>query len=363
MKAVSDTLVGELRRKASEGASVPDMLRLLYQQLGPESAYSTRLAKYFMAAFDLPLRSVSPIGGWAPDSKGEISDERIQELIYPEILEKKQRWQPREERKSSLVTFASLTFVGTMDVTLEQSPEGGDVVGPAQQPTWPFLFRFGTTSPPERLKIDAPRICLECKVRVSGTGNVDDWEVGILQSISQASWVARYSNDMELKYRLKINHGMLRDGKSTDFLFSRKGHALKQSDEPEVYEVQFCNIDVPRVTFVTQYGGGLLRHTEGNVHFHSFLAVENKRTRSILTLAECHWTLTWDGTYNFATKAWTPDDAEGVIKHNESLLTSIYEKPNEVSSLPFSLDPALANDRKEVWTPDGWKPCKEGLPC
>jgi hypothetical protein len=68
------------------------MLRLLHQQLGPDSAYSTTLAKYFMAAFDLPLRTVSPIGGWAPDSSGEISDVRIQELIYPEIMQKKQLW-------------------------------------------------------------------------------------------------------------------------------------------------------------------------------------------------------------------------------------------------------------------------------
>jgi hypothetical protein len=92
MKEVSDTLVQELRRSASHGASVPDLLRLLHGRLGREAAYGTTLAKYFMAAFDLPLRAVSPIGGWAPDSTGEISDARIQELIYPEIMQKKQLW-------------------------------------------------------------------------------------------------------------------------------------------------------------------------------------------------------------------------------------------------------------------------------
>src|SRR6516162_806598 len=55
MKGVSDTVVAELRRKVTEGASVPDMLRLLHRQLGLDSAYSSTLAKYFMAAFDLPL--------------------------------------------------------------------------------------------------------------------------------------------------------------------------------------------------------------------------------------------------------------------------------------------------------------------
>jgi hypothetical protein len=45
-----------------------------------------------MSAFELPLRTVSPIGAWAPDAGGEISDARIQELIYPEIIEKKALW-------------------------------------------------------------------------------------------------------------------------------------------------------------------------------------------------------------------------------------------------------------------------------
>ena len=92
MKGVSESLVEELRRNASQGASVPDLLRLLHGRLGHEATYGTTLAKYFMAAFDLPLRTVPPIGGWAPDSTGEISDVRIQELIYPEIMQKKPLW-------------------------------------------------------------------------------------------------------------------------------------------------------------------------------------------------------------------------------------------------------------------------------
>ena len=92
MKGVSASLVEELRRNASQGASVPDLLRLLHGRLGHEATYGTTLAKYFMAAFELPLRTVSPIGGWSPDSTGEISDARIQELIYPEIMHKKPLW-------------------------------------------------------------------------------------------------------------------------------------------------------------------------------------------------------------------------------------------------------------------------------
>jgi hypothetical protein len=92
MKGISETLVQEMRRQAAQGASVPDLLRLLHGRLGGEAANGTALAKYFMAAFDLPLGAVAPIGGWAPDSSGEMSDVRIQELIYPEMMRKKQRW-------------------------------------------------------------------------------------------------------------------------------------------------------------------------------------------------------------------------------------------------------------------------------
>jgi hypothetical protein len=92
MKAVSGTLVQEMRRNASRGASVPDLLRLLLERLGREAAYGATLAKYFMVAFDLPLRSVSPIGGWSPDSTGEISDARIQELISPEMMQRRPLW-------------------------------------------------------------------------------------------------------------------------------------------------------------------------------------------------------------------------------------------------------------------------------
>src|SRR5260370_12208756 len=92
MKGVSESLVEEVRRNASQGASVPDLLRLLHGRLGHEATYGTTLTKYFMAAFELPLRTVSPIGGWAPDSTGEISDVRIQELIYPEMMRTKPLW-------------------------------------------------------------------------------------------------------------------------------------------------------------------------------------------------------------------------------------------------------------------------------
>jgi hypothetical protein len=92
VKGLSDVVVHEWRRNATQGASVPELLRLLVGQLGTEADYRTTLARYFMAAFDLPLAAVSPLGGWAPDSRGEVSDARIQELIYPEMIRRREKW-------------------------------------------------------------------------------------------------------------------------------------------------------------------------------------------------------------------------------------------------------------------------------
>src|SRR5437667_12569166 len=96
MTGLSDVVVQELRRSASDGVSVPDLLRLLIKRLGPESAYGTTLARYFMTAFQLPLQAVAPIGGWSPDSIGEISDGKIQELLHPEILRQRRIWERLE---------------------------------------------------------------------------------------------------------------------------------------------------------------------------------------------------------------------------------------------------------------------------
>jgi hypothetical protein len=100
VKGLSDAVVDELRRNASEGASVPELLRLLVEQLGTEADYRSTLARYFMAAFDLPLRTVSPLGGWSPDSRSEISDAKVQELIYPEMIQRRQKWLVNEREQA-----------------------------------------------------------------------------------------------------------------------------------------------------------------------------------------------------------------------------------------------------------------------
>jgi hypothetical protein len=84
------------------------MLRLLHDRLGRGAVYGSALARYFMVAFDLPLRAVSPLGGWAPDGMGAVSDVRIQELLYPEIIHRKQVWSPGPEDGAALAESAQL---------------------------------------------------------------------------------------------------------------------------------------------------------------------------------------------------------------------------------------------------------------
>jgi hypothetical protein len=47
----------------------------------------------------------------------------------------------------------------------------------------------------------------------------------------------------------------------------------------------------------------------------TYLAAANLGTRSIITLDEHHWTLTWDGQHDNVTDAWMPADVEVFLRH------------------------------------------------
>ncbi|HTU20809.1 MAG TPA: hypothetical protein VMG10_22340 [Gemmataceae bacterium] len=274
--------------------------------------------------------------------------------------------------------FGGLDFTGILKVELVCPPDRIDVLpGPGQKPNWPFLYRFGTTQPPqERLKIDAPQMWFDCQVRATGVVNVHEWGAGILQSISHGSWIAHYSNGADLRYRLNTEDGLIKDARAADCLFIGEGCLLNATASPNVYECSLLNRDAPSVTFVTEFSGnpfhahepigdGLeqLTRTEGKVNFHSFLAVVNKTTGAILTLGECQWSLTWGGAYDFANKTWTPNDPNSIITYTESDIAKMYENPKDPDvRLPFKLDGEVANNRREILTNEGWKPCREGLP-
>lgn len=92
MNHPDDDVIHELRRRATAGAGVPQLLGYLWGRLGDEAAYSSNVAKYFGKAFRLPLRAVTRVGGWRPDSRGSISDQAIIDAMNPPMLETKSQW-------------------------------------------------------------------------------------------------------------------------------------------------------------------------------------------------------------------------------------------------------------------------------
>jgi hypothetical protein len=134
--------------------------------------------------------------------------------------------------------------------------------------------------------------------------------------------------------------------------------------------------DRPGVTLVTEYPGALFDHcqagtdragslarTEGTVRFATFLAVMDTQSSAIVTLGEVEWALSWNGTYNFAEKRWTPVDPAAVIviTREDQEIARVFHEP-AVVELPFSLGQETANGNHQILTPEGWVRCEEGLP-
>jgi hypothetical protein len=82
-----------------------------------------------------------------------------------------------------------------------------------------------------------------------------------------------------------------------------------------------------------------------------------------VTLGELKWALSWDGTYDFANKRWTPADpaAVTVITREDQEVALVFPDP-AVVELPFSLGRETANGNHQILTPEGWVLCQEGLP-
>jgi len=78
------------------GASEPvlymgPLLSALPQELS-RLVLSVQRAKDHPVPRWMRLRTVSSLGGWAPDARGEVSDARVQELIYPEMIQRRPKW-------------------------------------------------------------------------------------------------------------------------------------------------------------------------------------------------------------------------------------------------------------------------------
>lgn len=272
-------------------------------------------------------------------------------------------------------SYGDLTFAGRLQVELDD----------AEEPTYPdgFLITahrtghicFGTTRhPPQGLWIGAPTIQFIGKVAAAGTGNPGLWKIGVLQCISQATWTGHYTNGEQLRFRLGTDHGLLKDG-GQGSLFFRQTRELRPASS-SVYEAEIDDSDCPAVLLWREFSGdpfqphdagatglGKLAQTEGEWRFTTFLAAVHQVAKVILTLAECHWVLTWAGTYDYDAAMWHAADVQTITTHHEVERARRYENPATLSDpLPFSLYLDDAKQNWEVGTPSGWVICRECRP-
>src|SRR5687768_14063456 len=96
MIELSPEIIDKLRLMASAGATVSQLLRETIRRMPSNQQGTLYLVKYFREAFHLSLRSVAPIGGWDESGKGEITDERIEELLRPEMQQTRELWEHKE---------------------------------------------------------------------------------------------------------------------------------------------------------------------------------------------------------------------------------------------------------------------------
>src|SRR5262249_55481617 len=140
------------------------------------------------------------------------------------------------------------------------------------------------------------------------------------------------------------------------------------------YETEVCDRDGPAQLFFKEFSGdpfaptrraaaeplGKLLRTEGKMRFHTYLAVVNRGSRSVVTLWEHHWTLTWDGAYDFLSGTWTSASIESFLDQRDCDAAEKYENLTAGSATPFSLFVETAGRFWEVETVSGWIPWKNG---
>lgn len=92
MVEINRDILGQLKSMARSGETPSRILHVLVDLLPPGPAQKVVLIKYMRAAFGLTLEQASPIVGWSQDDKGELKDDRINELIAPAIHATKTLW-------------------------------------------------------------------------------------------------------------------------------------------------------------------------------------------------------------------------------------------------------------------------------
>jgi len=92
MEKINPAMVEHLRVMARQGHTPSQILRELIRRLAAEKPHKVTLVQYMREAFCLTLRQASPIGGWADDGSAELSDDKIDHFILPEIEQNRSRW-------------------------------------------------------------------------------------------------------------------------------------------------------------------------------------------------------------------------------------------------------------------------------
>ena len=92
MELINQSLLRDLREMARRGSPVPPMLRLILERSAPAQPHTVALIRYLRQAFALNLRQASPVGGWMPDNSGELNDAQLNDLLLPEILNNRSKW-------------------------------------------------------------------------------------------------------------------------------------------------------------------------------------------------------------------------------------------------------------------------------
>jgi hypothetical protein len=170
-----------------------------------------------------------------------------------------------------------------------------------------------------------------------------------------------------MRCRLNPAYGPLNDTRHRT-LFMAPAWGFTQTAPNQYLRSDLSANDSPIQLFLRRYSGDpfhpgvplsnsplqTLVQTTGIMRFITYLAAANLGTRSVVTLAECHWTLTWDGQYVNDTDTWTPGTE--FLFYEERDMAFSYHDVHVPPTPPFSLLLYYCGRFQEVEHAGTWHP-------
>jgi len=276
-------------------------------------------------------------------------------------------------------THNNLTFNGTLTVSVKEAklaegffdrpvtrqPNGGGFSVYSKDKTAKGGAEY------EELWLFPPRIVFTGAVTVHGApAQMRQWVVGIIQTITSSNRIAHYGGGKTRHLRLDTTSGALRDGsESSIFYTSAEKFSLVGFANPN-HKATVSDDDTPNFKLPTSYSGDpssphnalmqspLLR-TEGTDIFKTYLAVVNETTKTIITLGDCDWEVSWNGNYDAEKKQWRPtaDDFHRFTPHDRAAVYPDLVANKATAQVPFSLFLDSAETACQILTNQGWTPC------